>query len=198
MKRVNKQSESPTDEPPPKSRRRGEAEEKENGEDAEEEAPPKERPNYGLSGALAAEGNTFKGVLLKYSEPPEARKTNKHFRLYIFKGKDQIDMLKIHRQSAYLIGRDRVVADIPVDHPSCSKQHAVLQYRQVYSDDGTKFVKPYIIDLESANGTFINSVKIAPSRYYELKITDSIKFGFSSREYVLMAEEIVSGSGSGS
>ena len=39
------------------------------------------------------------------------------------------DMLEISSQSAYLIGRDRIVADIPVDHPSISKQHAVIQYR---------------------------------------------------------------------
>ena len=39
------------------------------------------------------------------------------------------------RQSAYLFGRDRLVADIPVDHPSCSKQHAVLQYRMVTRED---------------------------------------------------------------
>ena len=39
--------------------------------------------------------------------------------------------LHVHRQSAYLIGRDRRVADLPIDHPSCSGQHAVLQYRQV-------------------------------------------------------------------
>lgn len=37
------------------------------------------------------------------------------------------DMLHIQRQSAYLIGRDRTVVDIPLDHPSCSKQHAVIQ-----------------------------------------------------------------------
>ena len=38
-----------------------------------------------------------------------------------------IDLLHIQRQSAYLIGRDRAVVDIPVEHPSCSKQHAVIQ-----------------------------------------------------------------------
>jgi hypothetical protein len=31
--------------------------------------------------------------------------------------------------SIYLFGRERRVADIPTDHPSCSKQHAVLQFR---------------------------------------------------------------------
>ncbi|KAJ3106819.1 Smad nuclear-interacting protein 1 [Phlyctochytrium planicorne] len=169
------------------------------GEGAEdgEDDKPKEQPNYGLSGALAAEGNTFKGVLLKYSEPPEARKPTKHFRLYVFKGKDQIDMLQIHRQSAYLLGRDRIVADIPIDHPSCSKQHAVLQYRHVTNDDGVKVIKPYIIDLESSNGTFINTEKIQPTRYYELKIGDTLKFGMSSRDYVMMAEEVISSKKSG-
>lgn len=33
--------------------------------------------------------------------------------------------------SCYIFGRDRAVADIPTDHPSCSKQHAVLQFRAV-------------------------------------------------------------------
>lgn len=37
--------------------------------------------------------------------------------------------LYIHRQSCYLFGRERRVADVPTDHPSCSKQHAVVQFR---------------------------------------------------------------------
>nr|KAJ3419574.1 hypothetical protein HK105_006790 [Polyrhizophydium stewartii] len=156
---------------------------------------PKETPNFGLSGALAADQNTYKGVVLKYSEPSEARKPAKRYRLYVFKGKDQIDMLHIHRQSAYLLGRDRVVADIPIDHPSCSKQHAVIQYRQIVKTDEfgqtTKTVKPYIIDLESANGTFVNGEKIPTSTYYELKHSDIVKFGFSTRDYVVMLEDEV-------
>jgi len=43
--------------------------------------------------------------------------------------------LPVYHQSGYLLGRDRLVADIPIDHPSCSKQHAVLQYRQVQGTD---------------------------------------------------------------
>lgn len=47
---------------------------------------------------------------------------------------------------------------------------------------------PYIIDLSSANGTFLNGEKIEPQRYYELKEKDSLKFGFSSREYIVLHE----------
>lgn len=42
-----------------------------------------------------------------------------------------LDVLHISRQSCYLMGRDRAVADIPIDHPSISKQHAVIQFRNI-------------------------------------------------------------------
>ncbi|XP_015750030.1 PREDICTED: smad nuclear-interacting protein 1-like [Acropora digitifera] len=130
-------------------------------------------PNYNLSGKLTEYSNTYKGVVIKYNEPPEARKPKTRWRLYPFKGEEAMSVMYIHRQSAYLLGRQRHIVDIAIDHPSCSKQHAVLQYRLV---DGKKAdgslsrkVKPYIIDLESANGTFLNNQRIDPRRFYELK-----------------------------
>ncbi|CAG8445708.1 11382_t:CDS:2 [Cetraspora pellucida] len=135
------------------------------------------KPNFGLSGKLAAETNTVNGVVLKYHEPSEARKPTKRWRLYVFKDTEQLDVLHVYRQSAYLLGRDRKVADIPIDHPSCSSQHAVLQFRQVFVTDestGEKKpeVKPYIIDLESTNHTFVNKTEIPTSRYVELRPSD--------------------------
>ena len=47
----------------------------------------KEGVSLGLSGALTTETNTFNNILVKYSEPPEARKPKKKWRLYVFKGK---------------------------------------------------------------------------------------------------------------
>lgn len=75
--------------------------------------------NLGLSGALTADANTVGGTVVKYSEPPEARKPRRKWRLYVFKGNEELPILYIHRQSAYLLGRDRKVADVPLDHPSC-------------------------------------------------------------------------------
>ncbi|KAF9156791.1 hypothetical protein BG015_001123 [Linnemannia schmuckeri] len=153
----------------------------------------KEKPNFGLSGSLAAETNTTaNGTVLKYNEPPEARKPAQKWRLYVFKGDKEIDLLHIHRQSAFLFGRDRNVVDVPIEHPSCSKQHAVLQFRQIVETDtlgqAKRTTKPFIIDLESANGTFVNGTKIPPTRYYELKLSDVLKFGASTREFVLLHE----------
>ncbi|XP_007945816.1 smad nuclear-interacting protein 1 [Orycteropus afer afer] len=162
------------------------------GNSKEKEVPVKEKPSFELSGALLEDTNTFRGVVIKYSEPPEARIPKKRWRLYPFKNDEVLPVMYIHRQSAYLLGRHRRIADIPIDHPSCSKQHAVFQYRLVeYTRaDGTvgRRVKPYIIDLGSGNGTFLNNKRIEPQRYYELKEKDVLKFGFSSREYVLLHE----------
>lgn len=157
-----------------------------------ERSVEKERPNFGLSGKLTEDTNKVNGVVIKYAEPPEARKPKRRWRLYPFKGEETLPTMYIHRQSCYLIGRDRKVCDLPVDHPSCSKQHAVLQYRLVpfTRDDGSmgKRVRPYIIDLESANGTFLNNKKIEPKKYIEIMEKDVLKFGFSSREYVMLHE----------
>lgn len=112
----------------------------------------KSKPNFAPSGLLAAATNTVQAAdgtstVLKYNEPPEARKPILSWRLYVFKGSEQVgasschscassepdvfenvaELMHIHRASAYLIGRDKTVADIVVDHPSCSKQHAVIQ-----------------------------------------------------------------------
>ncbi|XP_037083188.1 smad nuclear-interacting protein 1-like, partial [Pollicipes pollicipes] len=162
------------------------------------EAPPaepaieKELPNFGLSGKLVEDTNTVNGVVVKYSEPPEARKPRRRWRLYVFKGEETMPTLHIHRQSAFLMGRDHKVADIRIDHPSCSKQHAVLQYRLAACTraDGSsgRAIRPYIIDLDSANGTYVNNKRVDPRRYVELMERDVLKFGFSSREYVLLHE----------
>ncbi|VDP79368.1 unnamed protein product [Echinostoma caproni] len=139
---------------------------------------------FASTGKLTEDTNTYKGVVIKYNEPEDARKPTEKWRLYAFKGNQTLPILHIHRQSGFLIGRDRKIADIPMDHPSISKQHAVLQYRFV------RLVRLYLIDLDSVNGTYLNNEKIEPRRYYELIEKDVIKFGFSTREYVVMTANL--------
>lgn len=175
-----------------RQREEQEGEQQGNESDSTNTSNQKEAPNFELSGALLEDTNTFRGVVIKYSEPPESRVPKRRWRLYPFKNDEALPVMYIHRQSAYLMGRQRRIADIPIDHPSCSKQHAVLQYRMVAFTraDGTKGrrVRPYIIDLGSGNGTYLNNQRIEPQRYYELKEKDVLKFGFSSREYVVLHE----------
>uniref|UniRef100_A0A914M1A6 FHA domain-containing protein n=1 Tax=Meloidogyne incognita TaxID=6306 RepID=A0A914M1A6_MELIC len=167
----------------------------------------REKPSFEPSGKLAQDTNTFKGVVVKYNEPPEAKIPKLRWRIYPFKahnlstisklGEESLPVIYVHRQSAYLIGRDHKVADFPIDHPSCSKQHAALQYRSMPFEraDGSKGrrTRPYIIDLGSGNGTFLNGERIEAQRYYQLKEKDVLKFGFSSREYVMLHEQSLKG-----
>lgn len=153
----------------------------------------KEIPNFGLSGKLTEDTNKVNGVIIKYAEPPEARRSKRLWRFYPFKGTESLQTIYLHRQSCYLIGRDKHICEMTVDHPSCSKQHAAFQYRLVpyEREDGSKgkHVLPYIIDLDSANGTFVNGKKIEPKKYVELRERDVVKFGFSTREYVLLHKD---------
>lgn len=151
--------------------------------DASKEPQTSTKPDYNLSGALAKDTNTFKGVVIKYNEPVEAHKPDQRWFLYPFKGDESLDPIPIYRQSAYLLGKDRHIADIPIDHPSCSKQHAVIQFRKVKNQ-----ISPYLIDLESTNKTKLNGENVDSKRYYQLFEKDVVKFGFSTREYVIMNE----------
>jgi len=160
--------------------------------EAGEVAKPKVQPNYETTGKLAEASNSVNGVALKWSEPSDAMKPTKRWRLYVFKGKEALEPYHIHRQSAYLLGRERRVCDIPLDHPSCSSQHAVLQFRlttKASADKATKLVRPYVMDLGSTNGTYVNGERIESERYIELLERDLLRFGYSSREYVLLHDE---------
>eukprot|EP01039_Chlorochromonas_danica_P006391 gene6391-7045_t len=155
--------------------------------DSGEEEKPKEKPNFGLSGALAKDertGNAVNGVVLKFTEPAEAALPDKKWRLYVYKGEDLVETLHIHRRSCFLLGRDTRVADVPLLHPSCSLQHAVIQYRDVKGD-----VKPYLMDLQSSHGTKINGKQLETARYYELRPGDLIEFATSTRQYVLLHDK---------
>lgn len=75
-------------------------------------------------------------------------------------------------------------------HPSTSGQHAAIQFRQTVRVDewGERDVRvrPYVIDLESSNGTTLNGERVEASRFVELRDGDVLRFGESEREYVVM------------
>jgi smad nuclear-interacting protein 1 len=155
---------------------------------------PLERANFGLSGALARDA----GVESKKWVPPsDARVPDRKWRLYVFKGAspDPIATLHLHRQSAVLFGRDAAAVEVVTEHASTSKQHAALVFRSVRAaaapgDMGPPAfsIRPYLIDLESTNGTTLNGARVDAARYVELRAADVLRFGESSREYVLVCE----------
>ncbi|KAK2961456.1 putative Smad nuclear interacting protein 1 [Blattamonas nauphoetae] len=162
-----------------------------------DETPQKELPNFQPSGRLATEGAMWRGIFLKWDEPEDAVKPNVKWRLYVFKGSELAeDPIPISTRPGFLFGRDKRIADIPIQHPSCSSQHAVLYYRKVTIIDQNgkrRFViRPFLMDLKSVNGTFINGKKLDDYKYYEIKEKDVVTFGQSTRDYVFLTEDSVS------
>ena len=90
------------------------------------------------------------------------------------------------QQGYFVVGR-LPQCDIALEHPSISRYHAVLQYRGQSGEVGevgeeTGF---YIYDLSSTHGTFVNKNKIPPKTYIRLKVGHVLKFGVSTRLFIL-------------
>ena len=50
----------------------------------------------------------------------------------------------------------------------------------------TRLVRPYVMDLGSTNGVYVNDARVDTQRYVELLEKDVLRFGYSSREYVIL------------
>ncbi|KAF2000476.1 SMAD/FHA domain-containing protein, partial [Amniculicola lignicola CBS 123094] len=158
----------------------------------------KEKPNFKPTGLLAREANRVAGtkISLKYHEPPEARKppTSSQWRLFVFDGPDVAQTYELFNRTCWLLGRAKEVSDIVLEDKSCSSQHAVIQFRYISKGVEDAYgvttakgkVKPYLIDLESSNGTELNGEEVQPGRYVELRNNDIVKFGVSEKEFVVM------------
>ncbi|TMW55968.1 hypothetical protein Poli38472_008616 [Pythium oligandrum] len=106
--------------------------------------------------------------------PARSRRSTK---LEVVKDGVVIEELPIGRQACYLLGRNEDVCDYPLDHPSISRQHAVI----VHNRDGDVTV----MDLDSAQGSFVNGKEIEPNKPRVLKEGDRIEFGASTRKYMV-------------
>jgi pSer/pThr/pTyr-binding forkhead associated (FHA) protein len=74
-----------------------------------------------------------------------------------------------------------------MDHPSLSRHHAVVQFCRVPSADENdkRDVGWYLYDLDSTHGTWINKNKVPPRTYMRLRVGYVIKFGGSTRLFIL-------------
>lgn len=147
---------------------------------------PKITPNFKPSGLLAKESNNIKGVQLKYVAPDDAITSTveltKSYYIYIYNNADSEPIqVNLNTRTSHLIGRDTKVCDIATSEESVSKQHAVIQFRDVKGE-----VRPYVIDLDSSNGTFLNKGEIPQGRFVELLNSDVLNFGDGDIDYVLI------------
>ncbi|XP_065225070.1 kanadaptin [Planococcus citri] len=152
----------PDQEPPPK----------------EECEPPKE----------PKEPCTSKSSLpIPYTEPSWGGRPDILYSLEEMKAGVSLRTITLDQRSFYCFGRMEN-CHIVMAHPTVSRYHAVLQYRSTFSesDENRGF---YIFDLGSTHGTFLNKSRIKPKIYVKVQVGHIIKFGSSTRFFLLQGPD---------
>lgn len=111
-----------------------------------------------------------------WSAPPSAE-----FQLEVLKDGSIVDTIDLKDKEFFTLGRQHGLVDITMDHPSISRVHAVLNFR----DDGALMLR----DMGSAQGTQLNKTPCENGTYYRVYVGDMIKFGASTRKYIIVGPE---------
>lgn len=132
---------------------------------------------------ISADSKKEKDVDVPYKEPVWSGvcHSDSGYYLEILKNGCIVDKLNVCLKPFYVFGR-QLNCDFQLEHPSISRHHAVLQYRAV--GDAWE-LGWYLYDLGSTHGTFVNREKIPPHMHLRLKVGYVLKFGGSSRMYIL-------------
>lgn len=118
---------------------------------------------------------------IPYKEPSWGGISNDKYSLEVLKNGVIIDKIDLGK-SFYVFGRLQS-CDVTMEHPSLSRHHAVLQFSKIKSEKQN--IGWYLYDLDSTHGTWINKNRVYANRYYRVHVGHVLKFGGSSRLYIL-------------
>ena len=127
---------------------------------------------------------------LSYTEPMWSGRPVEAYHLLVIKNGVEVDTIKLTDKSFCIFGR-LPTCHVQLEHPSVSRYHAILQHcpkSESVTEESTINEREsgfYLYDLSSTHGTFLNKSKIQPRCYYRMRIGQSVKFGGSSRIFVL-------------
>ncbi|XP_043997788.1 kanadaptin isoform X1 [Gambusia affinis] len=128
---------------------------------------------------------------LPYTEPPwGGPPPESPYALEILKNGTIVDTVTLTHRSYFVVGR-LPVCDVSLEHPSISRYHAVIQYRGHTGEEDCVGEERgfYVHDLGSTHGTVVNKNRIPPKTYIRLKVGHVLKFGGSTRLFILQGPE---------
>ncbi|XP_066559261.1 kanadaptin isoform X2 [Amia ocellicauda] len=132
---------------------------------------------------------------LPYTEPLWGGLAETCYSFEILKNGAILDTVPLTERSFFVIGR-LPNCDVSLEHPSISRYHAVVQYRQRAGDAAEEEEAVvgeqrgfYVFDLGSTHGTFVNKNRIPPKTYIRLRVGHVLKFGGSTRLFILQGPE---------
>ncbi|XP_078133169.1 kanadaptin isoform X1 [Sander vitreus] len=128
---------------------------------------------------------------IPYTEPPWGGVASDiPYALEILKNGTIVDTVPLAQKSYFVVGR-LPVCDVSLEHPSISRYHAIIQYRR-QAGGGESVGEErgfYVHDLGSTHGTVVNKNKIPPKTYIRLRVGHVLKFGGSTRLFILQGPE---------
>jgi len=122
-----------------------------------------------------------------WSVPPETK-----FYFEVRRGDQVVATVDISESGHYLLGR-LPICDIVMNDETCSRQHAVIQFRPSDPDETGDVNGPtdeiYIYDLGSTSGTYVNGMPLQGNAYYPLYPGDILQFGQFPNAFVIREGE---------
>ena len=164
-------------------------------EENKEKEIEKEKPNFEPSGILLKDlemdynKSINSKIIINYNPPNDSIIPDKNEIWFLFKfsedKKEEEETYKLINKEYFLIGKDPRICDIRIKQKNISRQHAVIQFRKIRKEKDWQIL-PYLIDLNSTNGTYLNGDKIDNKKYYELREKDQLNFGDKNIDFLLM------------
>jgi len=124
-----------------------------------------------------------------YTPPPwgGAPSSDKKYSLTVLKEGTVLDTIDLSGKSTLTFGRHPTACDVLVEHPSCSRYHAALQF--CVEEKEVRKVGYYLYDMGSTHGCYVNKERMRPKVYVRVRVGYQIKFGGSSRRYIMEGPE---------
>ena len=154
--------------------------------------PKKHIDEYKPSGNLYKNMKRKDGRILNYCEPIDSYQPEEKWRIYVFEGDKEIQTpILLHDKPFYVFGQDEKQVDCLLSHETIDNQHAIVQFRKRMNKKQNKEeIIPYLIDLHSHEGTFLNGKKIKEDTFIELLSGDQISFGKCNLLYMILNENM--------
>ncbi|KAM7404007.1 hypothetical protein PAMA_004428 [Pampus argenteus] len=156
-----------------------------------EVAPVKSKPEAKQRALPAKAPPAGKFPPLPYTEPSWGGKApDVSYSLEILKNGTIVDTVPLSHTSYFVVGR-LPVCDVSLEHPSISRYHAVIQYRGQPGEGECAGEERgfYVQDLGSTHGTVVNKNRIPPKTYIRLRVGHVLKFGGSTRLFILQGPD---------
>jgi pSer/pThr/pTyr-binding forkhead associated (FHA) protein len=125
---------------------------------------------------------------LQYNVPDSSSIPSHQYALEVLRNGTIVDNIDLCQRAYTVFGR-APDSDVILENPTISRYHAIIQYKSEFEHGQPAGL--YLYDCGSTHGTFINKKRIEPKVYIRIKIDHLIKFGQSTRLYVVQGDSSI-------